>query len=217
MGSIDTVAPIDVKNNKRFILNCFRSAQNIIISFIDSCLSKPLAIPSEYITLNQVKKIDSIQKSEISLYRLDSLREGVYTSYQSLKDQLPDYTDFDFKMKHDRLVKVEKKSSNADNMDYSFNHVYAVVINNKIFIHENYNYYLLEKRDENFFFRTKVKTGIRHPGYFPIGYALSRGTLIGIDTLMVICNKISKDSEIEFEMKIDHLDGSFIPYKMIKK
>lgn len=209
LGTIDTVAIINVKNNKHFVLNCFRFAGDVISGFIGSCLSKPISASPEYVTLNQIEKIDSIQKSHLPVYTTDTLTEGVYASYESFRNQTPDHVEFDVKMEDSVPVDVEKLNPDINNR-YRFDKVYAFVVNNKIYINNNFKYYLLEKRDNDFFFKTTMKTDKGVPTVLGL---LTFTTLTILDKVV---NEATKRHEIEYEMKLDHLDGSFIPYNMAK-
>jgi hypothetical protein len=210
LGSIDTVAAIDVKNNKRFILNCFHAAADVITGFISSCLSKPIPDSCEYITLTQISNIDSIQKSHMALYTTNTFTDGVYASYESFRDQVPDYIDFDAEMENSVPVRVRKLNADANGND-KFNKIYSVVNNGKAFIKNRFNYYLLEKRGHDFVFRTTMKTDKGIPILLGV---LTVSTLTPIDNII---NGITKRYEIEYEMKLDYIHGNFIPYKMIKK
>lgn len=219
IDDIDTVVNIFVGDNNKMISKCHKLASKIITGFISRNLITPHFVNDEYIGMNDVVNIDSIDKMQIDLYNRDTLVDGVYTSYISLKSQLPEYTDFTVKVKNGKLKQLEKNSHSAnDDMDYTFDNVYAVVTQNKVFIHKDGTYYQLEKRNNDFFFIEK--TNQRVGNGFPLilvsgaGFPLFAGVL-GLSIIGKIASNANTYT-FQYELKLDHVDGSFIFVRQVK-
>lgn len=214
----DTLVNVSISTNNKFIVKCNKVASKIITNFISRNLMAPHIINKEYLGLNDVVNIDSLDKTQIDLYNRDTLVDGVYSSYISLKSQMPEYTDFTAKIKNGKLKKVEKNSHSADDdMDYTFNDVYAVVTQNKVFIHRGQEYYQMEKRENDFFFIEKTNS---QTNGFPLVFVTGGGLPLfaGVLGLSILGNVASKTDSytLQYEFKLDHVDGSFIPVREIK-
>ncbi|MGG9970387.1 hypothetical protein ACQ33O_01230 [Ferruginibacter sp. SUN002] len=182
----------------------YKRANKAIVDFISRNLTNSGNSNGQYFSRSEVINIDSIEKKDIALYSYDTLVDGVYTSFLSLKHQFPEYTDFDAKFKKGRLVKVEKKSYSADdNMDYFIPDVYAVVKDEKIYININNTYSLLEKKDNDFFFTGKLNLETDHTARL----------VMWLFVTQLAAFFPGEKSNIKYDFKLDHVNGACIPIR----
>lgn len=224
LDAIDTIAVFKNKKSKNLLAKYHKFASDIINAFIVRNLSKATPDSPEYFTTYEVERIDSIDKSHMDLYSLDTLVDGVYLSYESLKNQLPKYTDFEARIKDSTLMWVKKRSYRADDdMDYTIDGIYAVVKDSKVFIFIDHEFYLLEKRNGDFYFTRKIDFGTNTtPGDIiratstPMRITGGSAYGLGFGILTLFGDLFNKTTRTTYEFKLDHLDGSFIPTKEIK-
>ncbi len=213
--AIDTTVVIKARNSKN-LSGYYEAASNIVCSFIYRNLTKQITDCHEYLTFNEIQKIDSVNKRKITLYSSDTLTEGVYTTYESLKNQEPEYNDFEVKIKDGILKKVERVSHTAEEMDYSFPDMYAVVTGNKIFLRIDSKYYPLEKRNNDFYFTRRIDY-VTNRGPETAGQALILFNPLAGALGRLAGKLLNGTTKVTYEFKVNYTDGSFIPVKKIKE
>lgn len=227
IDQIDTVLSF---NHEKRTTKYFAASGNAIVSFIVRNLIKTPHNVETYFKEYEAVNIDSVEKRDLPLYSTDTFVTGVYTSYISFKNQLPDYTDFSVKVKNGTIKKVERNSHQADDdMDYSFRNVYAVITDNKVYINNDNKYYQLEKRGGDFFFTGNIRMSkdMEFASVMNFAEYLERKSapltlLLGgmgpavftLGLLVTLTTHVAglPDDKI-FEVKVDYTDGSLIPIK----
>ena len=84
--SIDTIISIRAADVTRAL---FRNGSNVIAGFISNNLLKT-PIDSTLYSFKDINRMDSIEKRKIKLYNVKTYTDGLYTSYESFKNQTPD-------------------------------------------------------------------------------------------------------------------------------
>lgn len=193
--SIDTVTMVKAMDVTQKML---RLGEGVITSFIAEYLKQA---PNEDMTLsiNQLPKIDSIEKSRLPFYISGSYVDGIYYSFNSFVYQQPDEGKVSAVLdKNGKLRQVSYTDKDGQKEKIKNRATYAVVYEGKPYVSTKYGFYLLEKRDNDFYF---------------IGKA-SNYTTIDIVTAEiffgVIGGLIAQSATALFEMKLDHLSGGFI-------
>jgi hypothetical protein len=192
LASIDTVIYIKAMDVTRAL---FRNASKTLSGFIADHLKKP-GQNTTY-SYDDILHLDDLEKKSIPVYNVDAFTDGIYYSFDSFKNQLPDKTGV-VEMKKGKITLVTT-GENGKQVKVSMKDVYAVVDKGQIFIATEYGYYAVQKKDNDFYFTGKAKVNARS------GDVIAASIFFGI-----IGGLIASDANATFEMKIDHLNGGFI-------
>lgn len=172
-----------------------------IAGFIASNLNKAPAAEKIY-SYTDLIRIDSVEKRNLKVYNTTTYADGLYLTYQSFCNQVPDapiivtnnFIDYTMKTPGEK-GKLKKVKSDK---------VYAVVYQGQAYIATKYDYYPLKKTNDDFFF-----TGKASATPSTVGMITARAFFGILGTLA------ASNAEATFEMKIDHLNGDFIRIKEI--
>jgi hypothetical protein len=160
----------------------------------------------EAFNINEVSNIEEIMKSRTVLYTVDSFTNGIYKTFGAFRKQKPDYTSFMANLEDGNIQGVHvllpgERSANLDAKD-----MYAIVYNRNPYIATPWGYYLLVKKDNDFFFTARFSG------------PLSKGAEIGWSTALALANATGKFflpfiivplPKRNYEMKLDALDGGY--------
>lgn len=202
IAAIDTVVLVKPVTGPKKI---FRQAGKTITDFIASNVTQP---PAEdlNLSLEQLPKIDSVEKSKLSLYTTATYTDGIYKSYRSFSLQRPDETGVSVKFdKKDKLQSVSYMNAAGKKTEMEQDALYAFVYEGKPYISGEINYYPLEKRGDDFYFNGRAKD-------VKPGDLMTAQIFFGI-----IGSMMASSATSVFEMKIDHLSGGFIRVKEVNK
>lgn len=204
LASVDTM--IIVKTLTTGTSSLFNAAGNAITSFIADNLIKSGSDTLAY-NYNDVLSIDSLEKTKIPIYNSNaSYVDGIYEKWESFKKQIPEWTSqMIAEPKGGRISSVEFIDKDNKKLKLESKLVYAIVLNGQPYVSTDYGYYLLEKRERNFFFTGKAKV------YTGMGERYLSRSFLGPLSALYELNQNST-----FEFKIDHSDGGFIRIKEIK-
>ncbi len=166
---------------------------------------------TDHYTFTDLKNYDDIEKQKINLYTFSELKDGVYNSYESFKNQEPDQPLANIKF-YDKLnSKVTRIYENVDGKEKEIKKGDRYAI-----IHQGIPYFYVsldnvfskaEKREGDFYFVGKNKTTAK------TGDVIMASAFFGIIGGLIA----SGPASVPFEMKIDYLNGGFIPIKEVKK
>lgn len=208
-GNFKLVSAIDtfivVESKKEVTKQIIQNANNTIISFFKDALAKDIT-QSEQLSFNDIMKIDSIEKSKIKVYTTDHYVNGVYRSFESFKDQTPDYSLFSITFEDGEITEIKAKNDKGRLKKIISDDVYAIVNNGKPYISAQFGYYPLVKNNNDFYFIGDDK----------VNY---------IKAQVVKSNSIFNPTEYvysplpltsQFEIKVDHINGRFMRVKEIK-
>jgi hypothetical protein len=178
-----------------------RYSSNAISDFILQCTYKK-PVDTSSLSLSQVIKIDSIEKKDMPAYNNEVLKEGIYFSYKSFKNQIPDCLG-EVTMDEGVISKVTINEGGNKNK-LKRNKVYAIVDKGQAYISTEFDYYPLRKIDNAFYFNGKSKITANS------GAVLASTLLFGY-----LGAAIASNDNALFEMKIDHLNGTPIRMKQL--
>jgi hypothetical protein len=176
-----------------------KGASNVIVSFIRNNLIKN---PSDAIgyTYNEIKNPDSTEKSKLKLYTTTAYTEGLYSSYQSFSNQLPDkQVVVEEKKSKIKIVRIIDGSGNQQEVKQNL--LYALVYKGTPYISTSFGYYPLVKRNDNFYFTGRAKNEA------DMGMAMMFGVAGAL---------LSESGTSVYEMKLDHHSGRFIQIRELQ-
>jgi hypothetical protein len=197
--SIDTVVTVDFRELTKVLL---KDAGKLITNLIaDNLLQQ--ASPDLY-SLNDIISIDSIEKRKIKLYNTAEYADGLYSSYKSFMDQVPD-KQLIVEMENGKITSLKALKDNGKEIKVKEKDIYSIVYKGQPYIETDYGFYPLQKRNDDFYFIGKAK--ITANG----GDVMAASALLGIAGAIV-----ASSSEGTFEMKIDHINGRPVHIRRIK-
>jgi hypothetical protein len=194
-----------VESKKEVTKQIIDYANRTIVNFISSALVKEPIANSNF-SFNEIVKIDSIEKAKIKVYTTDEYVNGIYRTFESFKEQTPDYTLFSITFEDGEISEIKAKNDKNRLRIISSEEVYAIVNNGKPYISAEFGYYPLVKNNNDFYFIGDDK----------VNY---------IKAQVVKSNSIFNPTEYvytplpittQFEIKIDHMNGKFMRVKEIK-
>ncbi|MBW8524687.1 hypothetical protein K0U91_08275 [Chryseobacterium chendengshani] len=168
------------------------------------------ATPNDLYTLEDVKNFDQIEKQKLSLYSTTTMKEGVYMNYISFKNQQPEkeLTNVKFYGKSPKIMTIYETIDGKEK-EIKKNSTYAIVYQGTPYIYipvENL-YTKAEKRDGDFYFTGKIKSTAK------TGDVVLASAFFGIIGGLIA----SGPASVPFELKLDYLNGGFVPIKEIEK
>lgn len=198
LASLDTIAGISAPEVSNAIINI---GSQIIIDFIVSNIKKTLGDSIGY-SYKNILNIDSIEKRKIKIYNTDLYTEGLYYSYGSFKDQIPDMSIL-VKQKQDSSISYVKIFENNKWNKIKSENVYAIVYHGTPYVATKFGYYQLNKSDDKLYFVGKVKPNANTEE--EVG---STGLLGSISNIIV-----SNTGTASYFIILNHINGKFIYYK----
>jgi hypothetical protein len=180
-----------------------RNGSRLITNFIATSLWKE-PVDSVAYGFNDILHMDSIEKRKIVLYNTTIFADGLYTSYASFMNQVPD-KQVTIDEKKGKISSVKMTAENGEMLKVKRKDVYAIVYKGQPYIATEYDYYPLEKRDDDFYFTGKAKVTADQ------GAVMAASFFFGI-----IGGLIASDADASFEMRIEHSNGGFIRLREIK-
>ena len=201
LASIDTA--IIIKSSLDVTKGIFKRGSNLVSSFVSNHLLQTSNTAG--VTFSDVVKIDSIEKAGLKIYSDTGWQNGIYSSWNSFKQQLPDKPVLESVIKEGKLKTLKIMGDDNKLEKVKSRSIYAVVCNGQPFIATDYGYYPLEKTNGEIFFTGKAKV------------TASTGDVIAASMFFgIIGGLLASDAAATFEMKIDHLSGGFIRLREIK-
>ena len=199
ISSIDTIitlsSSIDVSNS------ILKAGKEGISNFIrNGIILKPT--DSVSYSYHDILKIDSIEKRKIKLYNADTYKDGLYATFQSFMNQVPDKP---ISSEGHVLFPGFVKTTDEDGKlkDVKSKDFYAAVYQGQPYICSKTGYYPLEKVKDDFYFIGDAKS------------SANTGTMVAASALFGVVGGIiaSAPTTSFFYMKIDHKNGKFIRLK----
>lgn len=201
LNSIDTVFVVKSMDVTKSLLD---GGSKVITNFISSNLLK-LPTDSFFFSLNDVITIDDYEKKEIAVYNTEKFTDGIYSTYQSFKNQQPDKF-ATVEMKDEKIISVKTNDETGKLSKVKSKDIYALVYDNHPYIATEFGYYLLRKTSNDFFFTGKAKVNANTADV--VAASLFFGIIGGL-----IASGSGTDAT--FDMKIDHINGGFIRLKEV--
>lgn len=157
-------------------------------------------------TINNLQLIDSVEKSKMPLYTVSILKDGAYSSYESFKNQTPDYKVDIVYNSLGEIKGVNYINEKGKKEKLNKNDIYALVDKGNITIVTKYGHYPMVKKEMDFYFIGRDKTNAK------TGEVIVASVFFG-----VLGGLAASESYGDFEMKLDHINGGFIPIREILK
>ncbi|MCE3077260.1 hypothetical protein [Chryseobacterium gwangjuense] len=184
-----------------------RKGSEMLGQFISKNASRKPETTEQY-SFDQIKKFDDIDKQSISLFNSSQLKDGVYKDYASLKNQQPqqEITNAKFYGNMPKIVRIYETADGKEK-EIKKDDIYAIVYKGEPYIYlpiENL-FTKAEKRDNDYYFVGKLRSGGPNTGNLSIGMFFGA---VGV--------LLASNPAYPFEQKIDYLNGAFIPIKEIQ-
>jgi hypothetical protein len=214
LDMLDTTVTVNFGNIFKGSLQkrSFIATNQAITNFIETNLNHTPGQFAAY-TISDIKNIDSAEKSSLALYTVASLKDGIYPDFTSFKNQQPDST-----IKYTVKFKDARKKSQVGNpegfsIDLPLTSFYAVVYQGKVYVANKYGFYLVEKKDNDFYFTGTIDVSPDESAVLATDVA----THVLLGSLGGIADAIAspKHGKATFDMKIDYMKGAFIPIKQV--
>lgn len=169
-----------------------------IVDFIQQNLLNKGVDPFTY-SKTELSNPDSLEKAGILLYTTNKYTDGLYLTYKSFSEQLPDKAIL-VEEKNNKIKTVKIEDSSGKMIRIRSRDSYAIVYQGKPYAATSYDFYPLTKEKQDFYFTGKVKAGTDPMAAYVFG-------LMG--------SLLSSTNYSTYEMKIDHLTGRFIRIRYI--
>jgi uncharacterized protein with FMN-binding domain len=199
INAIDTVLLVSSMDVTRAL---FRHGSKAITGLITGSLLIPAA-DSNYLSLTDIQKIDSIEKRKIKVYNTSAYSDGLYLNYSSFMNQVPD-KQITVDVNGAKISAVKMLDEHGKKIKVKAKDVYAIVNNGQPFIATEYGYYPMQRINDDLCFTGKAKITAN------TGSVVAASVLFGI-----IGGLMASNANAVFEMKIDHINGGFIHIKEI--
>jgi hypothetical protein len=203
---IDSVDAVYEVNAMDVTKKNIRNGSNKLIDFISSNV-KYLKSGPNY-SFDDILNITAVEKRKIPVYNTTSYKDGIYQSYDNFKKMSPSSSPFELtRNKKGKITKLERIwNEGASRAEVKSSDIYCVVQEGKIYIASEYGFAPVEFKNDEFYFQGKAKTTAK------TGNVILATAFFGI-----IGGLIASDASAQFEMKIDHLNGTPILLKQIDK
>jgi hypothetical protein len=200
LASIDTVI---AENYGQVTKELLIFGGRAIESFIAANLTKE-ATGLTY-SLSDITHLDSLEKQNIKVYADSQYTDGIYKTYESFKNQVPDKQISSVIMKKDEISFVKTIKDNGKEIRVFPTDIYAIVYQGHPYISMESEYYPLVKKNDDFFFTGRAE--ITANG----GNVMAAQFFFGI-----IGAAVAAGTEAVFEMRLDYISGKPIRVREIK-
>lgn len=150
-------------------------------------------------SLDDLGRIDSLEKRQIPVYNTANYVDGFYSNYTAFKNQLPDIKGH-IKLNDDGSIskpvvddRVWKAEQHA--------HIYAIVYRGVPYVVTHYGYFLLEKKDDEFYFTGPLRVNVTD------GEVAVSEVALGLVGRGIVTDAGDKNF---YRVLIDHQNGEFI-------
>ena len=157
--------------------------------------------------LNDIVKIDSIEKRSIKIYNTDTYVEGLYYTYNSFKNQVPDEKVIVKTKKDSTIDYVSILDKNNKWIKLKPKEMYSIVYKGKPYITTKYGYYPLYKLNDKFYFIGKIEATANQADVMGAAF------LFGIPGAIIA----SSNGNALYFIDLDHTTGRFILIKEMKE
>lgn len=174
--------------------------------FIGSSLVK---LPSDSIhySFDDLQNFDAIEKARLPLYTASRLTDGLYQSYRSFAQQMPEKPVI-VQIKKEKIVSV--RSDDAKREKVKPVGVYAVVWKGKAYVSKDKEFIPVKKMNNDFHF---IANSSEYR--YQAEAAAVMGAMYGLFWGMVYLGGTSEP--ILCEMKIDYITGDFVQIRLLKE
>ncbi|MBV8328208.1 hypothetical protein [Chryseobacterium sp.] len=185
-----------------------KKGSEMVSDFISKNISKKAGSTNHY-SFADLKNFDHIEKQKYSLYNSPELKDGVYKDYKAFRDQQPEktITSVKFYGKSPKIIKIYETLEGKEK-EIKKNDSYAIVYKGDPYIYTSVDdlFTKAEKKDNDYYFTGKVKSTAK------TGNVVLASAFFGIIGGLIASGPVATP----FELKIDYLNGGFIPIREIK-
>ena len=182
----------------------YKNASRIINKFISQSMSGTKG-EAPALTYAQILDIEKYEKANLPLYANTGLIDGFYGSFNAFQEQKPSVKNTRLVWKKNKIKDIEFVNYKGEYSSLNPPEIYAVVENGKGYIHTEYGFYELARRDNDYYYTGKVRS------------TADNGSVIAATVMFgVIGGLIASNNTDVYEVKIDYLNGSTIQVKKIK-
>jgi hypothetical protein len=200
IASIDTISTVSSAMTVTTAL--LDTGKKFLEKFISDNVS---TVPNGAIySYNDILHLDSMEKRAIKLYNTPTYADGLYLTYKSFMNQVPD-KQITVEPGDVNYGVVKAADANGKMQRAKPQKVYALVYHGQPYISSRGNYYPLKKDNDDFYFTGAVRVSSGVGNMVLVSSFGVLGALIG-----------SGGSEATFYVKLDHVDGGFIQVKRIE-
>lgn len=196
LTAVDTVISLETQGD--ITKSLFKQSTAMIVNFIGSKLSLIPADTTIY-SLNNIIKIDSVEKSMFPLYNTANFTDGIYYSFTAFRSQVPDKA-VSAVINNNELTKIRAIEKNGDKKKIYEDDTYAIVFKGVPYIRTDFGFSVLKKASDDFYFVGEVK--VTPSSGAVVGSFLAHGVIGAAITT-------ARASAI-YEVKLDHINGKFI-------
>lgn len=205
LSAMDTVILVKSFDVTKALL---KMGSSVLTKLIDDNL-KSYPMNDVIYSYHDILKTDSIEKRQIKLYNTDSLKNGLYNSYHSFKNQTPDNRITVRTKKDGTILSVTTTDVNKNLVKIKSDEVYAIVYNGKPYIATGYGFFPLFKGDDYFYFVGKVKPITTNND----NNVMAASVMFGLVGALLASAASSNGIGENYFIIIDHSNGGFIHYK----
>lgn len=197
--SIDTISHIENIDVTKQLL---RTADSLISSII-TCNLKKHGNKEIPLTFNEIVNAEKIAKRKIRVYNTNTYIDGVYLSFESFKNQIPDLT-ATVKKNKNRIKSINIIDANGITKKLQSKDIYAVITDGLPYIATQYGYYPMNFENDNFSFIAKLSA--------PAKSSIATGIMFGL-VGTIVAAQINTSSY--FLSIIDYKNGYIIRIREI--
>jgi len=208
LSVIDTAIVIRRSSYAELNALLFKESSHAITAFI----SKNLVIApvnADSYTLEQLVQVDSIEKRAIPIYSASSFKDGIYLTYPSFKNQVPDLEIKSVDTSDNEIAMLHAKKQDGGTLRVNPRELYAVIHAGTIYMPAGRGYGILKKRDNDFYLKGEAAVTYDNVA----GHKIVGAVLLGAPGIL----SNPKASYRHFEMKLDHLDGLLIKIRELSR
>lgn len=186
-----------------------KKGSEMVSDFISRNIAKKAPQTNQY-SFEDIKNFDEIEKQKLSLYNSAQLKEGIYSDYDAFKNQEPSekaISSVKFYGKTSKIIRINEMVKDKEK-EIKKDDIFAIVYEGSAYIYlpaEN-AFMKVEKKDGDFFFTGKLKSTAK------TGNIVLASAFFGIIGGLIA----SGSATVPFELKLDYLNGGFIPIKEIQ-
>ncbi len=210
IGTIDTIVNLQGISISRKLV---KASHATITNFIARSLRADAISDSVLYSARSIEKIDSVEKSRYAIFSVDSIPDGLYRSWFSLRNLKPSMPII-AKMSNDKFIRlrtIDKRGiKGPPPMEY-----FAVVYKGQIYIRTFYGHEPLVRSGDNFMYEGRLTAGGN--GFLT---AVALGATGGVPFLVaggVLAATGNRSAQQRFRIMIDHLNGSEIPISRVEE
>ena len=187
-----------------------KKGSEMISNFIAKNATKTPATADKY-TYAEIKNYDQIVKGKYPLYANSTLTDGLYTGFESFRNQIPaseTFTSVKFGPDNSKIIKIYTNQTGKDK-EIQKDQYYALIDKGIPYIYSDLdNGFLKMNRGEGneLYYQARAKATAK------TGNVVMASAFFGI-----IGGLIASDTSAKFDMKLDYLNGAPIPIREVKK